>query len=290
MSTTNETVNGITELLADNPSYAGASNQTSNYHLPLYQRGDNYKVLTDQNVAMSILDQTLADLKGRADLDHSQLETVKAKVTTLQTAVTNTTTKADDAIARISELETKWDNNMPTIKSDLIEQNNLIKNLTNRVLQLENTVTSMQTTLTHHASKINQTYDDIIYMTRTQGSAKSMTDVTNANAFDNYIDAFSGLRSEEGSRYLITFTCLRANPIADSPVVVQYLYDTNKSTKLTGLSKTYASYTTDNDVNQIAINCSQQNQSDGNTVRFTFTVRPNTGTWTVIASVQPVCR
>lgn len=130
------TTDGVASVLADNPNYEGASNQTTNFKLPLYVRGDNFKVLTDQNIAMSIIDNTLAGLNDKGTGNEQRitqlnrdLSLLRNSLNTLQGIVTNQGNHLNDIDDDI--------NMIPGIQADLISQNNLIKALTTRVLALE---------------------------------------------------------------------------------------------------------------------------------------------------------
>lgn len=137
------TTDGVASVLTSNPNYEGASNQTTNFKLPLYVRGDNFKVLTDQNIAMSIIDNTLAGLNDKGTGNEQNitqlnrdLSLLRNSLNTLQGIVTNQGNHLNEFEEDLATI--------PTIQADLISQNNLIKALTTRVLALEDDSTSAQ--------------------------------------------------------------------------------------------------------------------------------------------------
>ena len=304
--------NGVTELLADNPDYEGASNQTTNYKLPLYVMGDNFKVLTDQNTAMSIIDQSMFD---NASLGVSNGQAITALQNTTST-LSRTLENTNDTVATLSNtlttLKNRYDTDVPKIKDDLIAQNALIKSLTNRVLALENehediagevagisadvaqlegyNIPSMQNSLARHEGKLNVIEPKVTYLENTQGVAYYKPVVSSTDTFTKSFEIYNGIRNGEPTKYMITFTCIRLNPIADTPIVVQYLYDSQNQNKILGVTKTHASMAIDDTDKQVSISCTQVAGTDGNTTTITGTVEPMGDQWGVIMSITPVCR
>lgn len=210
-----ETAKGVTELLASNPTYEGASGRTTNYSLPLYERGDNFKILTDQNIAMSIIDTALADNAGEFDSLKNKVATVEANIRQLGNSLENTNSTVTALLSRLSDVEDAVED-IPTIKSDLISQNNLIKTLTNRVLVLENERTDVTNRLSGHDSEID-------HLNKKTKAGYKYTTITNSSGSMS-LNLYKG-NQIESSKYLITLSATNANNKEQSCMTKMWVVD-----------------------------------------------------------------
>lgn len=231
-----ETANGVTELLASNPTYEGASGRTTNYSLPLYERGDNFKILTDQNIAMSIIDTALADNAGEFDTLKNKVATVEANIRQLGNSLESTNSTVTTLLSRLSDVEEAVED-IPTIKDDLIAQNNLIKTLTNRVLTLENGKNAMQrdinsntgniATLRNEVSTIKNNIDSHdTELERIRNKVKAgykYTTITNSSG-SMRLNLYKG-NQIESSKYLITLSATNANNKEQSCMTKMWVVD-----------------------------------------------------------------
>lgn len=163
------TTDGVASVLTNNPNYEGASNQTTNFKLPLYVRGDNFKVLTDQNIAMSIIDNTLAGLNDKGTGNEQNITQLNRDLSLLRNSLNTLQGIVTNQGNHLNEIDEDIDS-IATIQADLISQNNLIKALTTRVLALEdhstsaqgkfvalrNEISTIKDTLHGHAEEFNQ--------------------------------------------------------------------------------------------------------------------------------------
>lgn len=117
-----------------------ASGETPNLGLPIVSGTDVYSPLTDWNQSMEKIDSAVGLVELMGSVNKIEIEKIKAD---------NTRQDAElDAIRQVDETQTEWlvdqqgsinklKVSNDTIEKDIIEQNALIKNLTNRVLEVE---------------------------------------------------------------------------------------------------------------------------------------------------------
>lgn len=120
--------------------FRSASGETPNLGLPIVSGTDVYSPLTDWNQSMEKIDSAVGLVELIGSVNKIEIEKIKAD---------NTRQDAElDAIRQDDETQTEWLVNQQgsinklkvsndTIEKDIIEQNALIKNLTNRVLEVE---------------------------------------------------------------------------------------------------------------------------------------------------------
>ena len=120
--------------------FRSASGETPNLGLPIVSGTDVYSPLTDWNQSMEKIDSAVGLVELMGSVNKIEIEKIKAD---------NTRQDAElDAIRRVDETQTEWlvdqqgsinklKVSNDTIEKDIIEQNALIKNLTNRVLEVE---------------------------------------------------------------------------------------------------------------------------------------------------------
>ena len=120
--------------------FRSASGETPNLGLPIVSGTDVYSPLTDWNQSMEKIDSAVGLVELMGSVNKIEIEKIKAD---------NTRQDAElDAIRRVDETQTEWlvdqqgsinklKVSNDTIEEDIIEQNALIKNLTNRVLEVE---------------------------------------------------------------------------------------------------------------------------------------------------------
>lgn len=120
--------------------FRSASGETPNLGLPIVSGTDVYSPLTDWNQSMEKIDSAVGLVELMGSVNKIEIEKIKAD---------NTRQDAElDAIRQVDETQTEWlvdqqgsinklKESNDTIEEDIIEQNALIKNLTNRVLEVE---------------------------------------------------------------------------------------------------------------------------------------------------------
>lgn len=120
--------------------FRSASGETPNLGLPIVSGTDVYSPLTDWNQSMEKIDSAVGLVELMGSVNKIEIEKIKAD---------NTRQDAElDEIRRVDETQTEWlvdqqgsinklKVSNDTIEKDIIEQNALIKNLTNRVLEVE---------------------------------------------------------------------------------------------------------------------------------------------------------
>lgn len=120
--------------------FRSASGETPNLGLPIVSGTDVYSPLTDWNQSMEKIDSAVGLVELMGSVNKIEIEKIKAD---------NTRQDAElDAIRQVDETQTEWlvdqqgsinklKVSNDTIEKDIIEQNSLIKNLTNRVLEVE---------------------------------------------------------------------------------------------------------------------------------------------------------
>lgn len=120
--------------------FRSASGETPNLGLPIVSGTDVYSPLTDWNQSMEKIDSAVGLVEMMGSVNKIEIEKIKAD---------NTRQDAElDAIRKVDETQTEWlvdqqgsinklKVSNDTIEKDIIEQNALIKNLTNRVLEVE---------------------------------------------------------------------------------------------------------------------------------------------------------
>lgn len=120
--------------------FRSASGETPNLGLPIVSGTDVYSPLTDWNQSMEKIDSAVGLVELMGSVNKIEIEKIKAD---------NTRQDAElDAIRKVDETQTEWlvdqqgsinklKVSNDTIEKDIIEQNALIKNLTNRVLEVE---------------------------------------------------------------------------------------------------------------------------------------------------------
>lgn len=121
--------------------FRSASGETPNLGLPIVSGTDVYSPLTDWNQSMEKIDSAVGLVELMGSVNKIEIEKIKAD---------NTRQDAElDAIRQVDGTQTEWlidqqgsinklKVSNDTIEKDIIEQNALIKNLTNRVLDVEN--------------------------------------------------------------------------------------------------------------------------------------------------------
>lgn len=286
------TTDGVESVLTNNPTYEGASNQTTNFKLPLYVRGDNFKVLTDQNIAMSIIDDTLAGLNDKGTGNDQRitqlnrdLSLLRNNLNTLQGIVTNQGN-------HLNEIDEDIDT-IPTIQADLISQNNLIKALTTRVLALEDDSTSAQGnigTMRNEISTLKST---------TNGHNAELERIRNkikaAYAFKSGINAGNTTLSTrihrgnpiQRSKYVVTISGSRTDRAGQTGYSKQWIIDGGsiKSANVPHLTLVSGS-TSDLAATglHIGINC----VDNGDYIDVNANVSVTDGTWALIMTAMPV--
>lgn len=120
--------------------FRSASGETPNLGLPIVSGTDVYSPLTDWNKSMEKIDSAVGLVEMMGSVNKIEIEKIKAD---------NTRQDAElDAIRQVDGTQTEWlidqqgsinklKVSNDTIEKDIIEQNSLIKNLTNRVLEVE---------------------------------------------------------------------------------------------------------------------------------------------------------
>lgn len=120
--------------------FRSASGETPNLGLPIVSGTDVYSPLTDWNQSMEKIDSAVGLVEVMGSVNKIEIEKIKAD---------NTRQDAElEAIRKVDETQTEWlvdqqgsinklKVSNDTIEKDIIEQNSLIKNLTNRVLEVE---------------------------------------------------------------------------------------------------------------------------------------------------------
>lgn len=120
--------------------FRSASGETPNLGLPIVSGTDVYSPLTDWNQSMEKIDSAVGLVELMGSVNKIEIEKIKAD---------NTRQDAElDEIRQVDETQTEWlvdqqgsinklKVSNDTIEKDIIEQNALIKNLTNRVLDVE---------------------------------------------------------------------------------------------------------------------------------------------------------
>lgn len=288
------TTDGVARVLADNPNYEGASNQTTNFKLPLYARGDNFKVLTDQNIAMSIIDNTLADLNDKGTGNEQtitqlnrNLSLLRNNLNTLQSLVTNQGNHLNEINEDLATI--------PTIQADLISQNNLIKTLTTRVLSLENDSTSAQGNIGTMRNEISTLKN------KTNGHDSELERIRNkihaAYAFKSGINTDSttlsvrihGGNPIQRSKYLVTISGSRTDNPNQTGYSKQWIIDgksikSDDVTHLTLINGTGSSNSLVASVVHIDINLTE----NGSYNEVNANVSINHGIWTLIMTAIPV--
>lgn len=137
--TIQETIKGTDEPVTVK-GFRSASGETPNLGLPIVSGTDVYSPLTDWNQSMEKIDSAVGLVELMGSVNKIEIEKIKAD---------NTRQDAElDAIRQVDETQTEWlvaqqgsinklKVSNDTIEKDIIEQNALIKNLTNRVLDVE---------------------------------------------------------------------------------------------------------------------------------------------------------
>lgn len=286
------TTDGVESVLTNNPTYEGASNQTTNFKLPLYVRGDNFKVLTDQNIAMSIIDNTLAGLNDKGTGNDQRitqlnrdLSLLRSSLNTLQGIVTNQGN-------HLNEIDEDIDT-IPTIQADLISQNNLIKALTTRVLALEDDSTSAQGnigTMRNEISTLKSTtngHDAELERIRNKIKAgysfKSGINVGNTT-LSTVVSAGNPIQR---SKYVVTISGSRTDRAGQTGYSKQWIIDGNsiKSDSVSHL--TLVSGSTSN-LAATGLNISISLRENEEYLTINANVSVTDGTWALIMTAIPV--
>lgn len=274
-----ETAKGVTELLASNPSYEGASGRTTNYSLPLYERGDNFKILTDQNIAMSIIDTALADNAGEFDTLKNKVATLESNIRQLGNSLDATNNTTTTILSRLQDVEEAVED-IPTIKSDLISQNNLIKTLTNRVLELENERTDVANRLNGHDSEIDHLNK------KTKAGYAFKDNVTTGTAI--LTTRVYGGNPIESSKYLVTISGSSKDAINQTGYIKQWIID-NAVIKAHDMS--HVTINTEDvsafDATALGVAVSA-NKDSTNGMDVRADIQVNSGTWVLTMTVIPV--
>lgn len=137
--TIQETIKGTDEPVTVK-GFRSASGETPNLGLPIVSGTDVYSPLTDWNQSMEKIDSAVGLVELMGSVNKIEIEKIKADNTRQDVEL--------DAIRQVDETQTEWlvdqqgsinklKVSNDTIEKDIIEQNALIKNLTNRVLEVE---------------------------------------------------------------------------------------------------------------------------------------------------------
>lgn len=137
--TIQETIKGTDEPVTVK-GFRSASGETPNLGLPIVSGTDVYSPLTDWNQSMEKIDSAVGLVELMGSVNKIEIEKIKADNTRQDEEL--------DAIRQVDETQTEWlvdqqgsinklKVSNDTIEKDIIEQNALIKNLTNRVLEVE---------------------------------------------------------------------------------------------------------------------------------------------------------
>lgn len=286
------TTDGVASVLADNPNYEGASNQTTNFKLPLYVRGDNFKVLTDQNIAMSIIDDTLAALNDKGTGNdrritqlNRDLSLLRNSLNALQGIVTNQGNHLNDIDEDI--------NMIPGIQADLISQNNLIKALTTRVLALEDGQTSAEGNIGTLRSEVSTLKTSV--ESNDSEIAQLFRKIKAGYAFKNEIGLGNttlttrvyGGNPIERSKYLVTISGSRTDSSGQTGYSKQWVIDgdnikSDNVSHLTLVSGSTSSLVATGLYTTIAIT------KDGTYINVNANVSVSSGTWALIMTAIPV--
>lgn len=286
------TTDGVASVLADNPNYEGASNQTTNFKLPLYVRGDNFKVLTDQNIAMSIIDDTLAALNDKGTGNdrritqlNRDLSLLRNSLNALQGIVTNQGNHLNDIDEDI--------NMIPGIQADLISQNNLIKALTTRVLALEDGQTSAEGNIGTLRSEMSTLKTSV--ESNDSEIAQLFRKIKAGYAFKNEIGLGNntlttrvyGGNPIERSKYLVTISGSRTDSSGQTGYSKQWVIDgdnikSDNVSHLTLVSGSTSSLVATGLYTTIAIT------KDGTYINVNANVSVSSGTWALIMTAIPV--
>lgn len=286
------TTGGVASVLADNPNYEGASNQTTNFKLPLYVRGDNFKVLTDLNIAMSIIDDILAGINDKGTANDQRitqlnrdLSLLRNSLNTLQGIVTNQGNHLNDIDEDI--------NMIPGIQADLISQNNLIKALTTRVLALEDGKTSTEGSIGALRSDLNRLGNTV------EGYREELERIRNkvkaGYAYKNEIGVgnttlttgvYGGIRTDR-SKYLVTISGSRTDSSGQTGYSKQWIIagDTIKGDNVNHLTLVSGSTS---DLVATGLNTTISITRDDIHMTINANVSVSYGTWALIMTAIPV--
>lgn len=176
------------EIGVDVSGYEAYSNTTTNYDLPLIAGRDKYSPLTTWNPTMEKIDETMFEnATGNADNEASlkalqneserqdrELEEIRKVDVTQSNLIAGLT-------GSVAELKTDIDD----INGDLVEQNALIKNLTNRVIEGEDNLKELSDTVDEHwsdgSTNDNTPSDTMPNNVLTQIVTKNSGDILQAN-------------------------------------------------------------------------------------------------------------
>lgn len=286
------TTDGVESVLTNNPTYEGASNQTTNFKLPLYVRGDNFKVLTDQNIAMSIIDNTLAGLNDKGTGNDQRITQLNRDLSLLRNSLNTLQGIVTNQGNHLNEIDEDIDT-IPTIQADLISQNNLIKALTTRVLALEDDSTSAQGnigTMRNEISTLKNTtngHDAELERIRNKIKAgyyfKSGINVGNTT-LSTVVSAGNPIQR---SKYVVTISGSRTDRAGQTGYSKQWIIDGNsiKSDSVSHL--TLVSGSTSN-LAATGLNISISLRENEEYLTINANVSVTDGTWALIMTAIPV--
>lgn len=127
-----------------------ATYETPNYHLPLFTNEPSSKPswLVDWNGAMNTIDSNIRAIEVSGGGNTENIRAINQALQTAQNAITNLTNSFDDLMGLVQGVNTKADateTDVNKIKTDLITQNNLVKQLSGTVSALQTTVGELNT-------------------------------------------------------------------------------------------------------------------------------------------------
>lgn len=286
------TTDGVESVLTNNPTYEGASNQTTNFKLPLYVRGDNFKVLTDQNIAMSIIDNTLAGLNDKGTGNEQNITQLNRDLSLLRNSLNTLQGIVTNQGNHLNEIDEDIDS-IATIQTDLITQNNLIKALTTRVLALEDDSTSAQgniVTMRNEISTIKNTlrgYDSEFERIRNKIKA--------SYAFKNEIPLGSTTLTTrihrgnpiESSKYVVTLSGSRTDSSSQTGYFNQWIID-GDTIKSDGVSHLTVVKESDSNLVGTSLYAGLSTTGNGPFIDVKANVSVTRGVWSLIMTAIPV--
>lgn len=286
------TTDGVESVLTNNPTYEGASNQTTNFKLPLYVRGDNFKVLTDQNIAMSIIDNTLAGLNDKGTGNDQRITQLNRDLSLLRNSLNTLQGIVTNQGNHLNEIDEDIDT-IPTIQADLISQNNLIKALTTRVLALEDDSTSAQGnigTMRNEISTLKNTtngHDAELERIRNKIKAgysfKSGINVGNTT-LSTVVSAGNPIQR---SKYVVTISGSRTDRAGQTGYSKQWIIDGNSIKNDSVSHLTLVSGSTSN-LAATGLNISISLRENEEYLTINANVSVTDGTWALIMTAIPV--
>lgn len=170
-----------------------ATYETPNYHLPLFTNEPSSKPswLVDWNGAMNTIDSNIRAIEVSGGGNTENIRAINQALQTTQNAITNLTNSFDDLMGLIQGVKTKADateTDVNKIKTDLITQNNLVKQLSGTVSSLQTTVGELNTRVSTLDTDLNGVNDSITNLGGTlstlENRVNTMRQVVNKNKAD----------------------------------------------------------------------------------------------------------